>query len=186
MKVTCGSLVMMKGKINGNLYTLMGEIVLGSAAIGDSTVESDKMRLWHMCLGHMTEKGLMILGQLGMLKGMEKPSMEFCEDCIYRKQCRVQFYTSKSKSRNILDYVQSDVWGPTKHASKGGSRYYVSFIDDYSRYTWVYFLKTKDQVFEKFKEWKALVENRTGRKVKTFRLDNDTEYNTGPFLQFCS
>ena len=72
-----------------------------------------------------------------------------------------KFHTSKSKNRNILNYVHSDVWIPTKQTSKGGSSYYVSFIDDYSRYTWVYFLKTKDQVFKKFKEWKALVENRT-------------------------
>ena len=137
-------------------------------------------------LGHMTKKGLMILGRLGVLKGMEKPSIEFCEHYIYGKRCRVQFHTSKSKSRNILDYVHSDVWGPTKQPSKGGSSYYVSFIDDYSRYTWVYFLKTKDQVFEKFKEWKALVENRTGQKVKMLRSDNGNEYNNGPFLQFCS
>ena len=71
LKVTRGSLVMMKGKINKNLYTLMGETVLGSGAVGDSTAESNKTQLWHMRLGHMTEKGLMILGRLGVLKGMK-------------------------------------------------------------------------------------------------------------------
>ena len=67
------------------IYTLMGETVLGSAAVGDSTAESDKTRLWHMRLGHMTEKGLIILGRLGVLKSMEKPSMKFCEYYIYEK-----------------------------------------------------------------------------------------------------
>jgi hypothetical protein len=56
--------------------------------------------------------------------------------------------------------------------SLSGHVYYVSFIDDYSRKTWVYFLKSKDEVLRKFKEFKALVENLSERKIKILRLDN--------------
>jgi hypothetical protein len=60
--------------------------------------------------------------------------------------------------------------------SLSGYVYYVSFINDYSRKTWVYFLKSKDEVHGKFKEFKSLVENLSERKIKILRLDNGGEY----------
>jgi hypothetical protein len=56
--------------------------------------------------------------------------------------------------------------------SIGGASYYVTFIDDYSRKTWIYFMKTKDEVFSRFQEFKDLVENQTRRKIKVLRSDN--------------
>ena len=67
----------------------------------------------------------------------------------------------------------------------GGAHYFVSFIDDYSRKVWVYFMKQKSEVFRIFKQWKAKVENQTGKKLKYFRSDNGTEYKDISFLQFC-
>ena len=61
----------------------------------------------------------------------------------------------------------------------------MSFIDDYSRKTWVYFLKNKSEAFAKFKVWKAEVKNQTGRKIKCLRTNNGTEYRDGDFLKFC-
>jgi transposase InsO family protein len=63
--------------------------------------------------------------------------------------------------------------------------YYLSFIDDYSCKTWVYFLKSKDEVLGKFKEFKALVENLSKRKIKILRLDNGGEYTSNEFGSFC-
>jgi transposase InsO family protein len=62
--------------------------------------------------------------------------------------------------------------------------YYVSFIDDYSCKTWVYFLKSKDEVLGKFKEFKALVENLSERKIKILRSDNGGEYTSNEFGSF--
>jgi transposase InsO family protein len=66
-----------------------------------------------------------------------------------------------------------------------GSMYYVSFIDDFSRKTWIYFLKTKDEVFRRFQEFKSLVENQIGKKIKVLRLDNGGEYTSNEFKDFC-
>jgi transposase InsO family protein len=69
--------------------------------------------------------------------------------------------------------------------SLGNFFYYVIFIDDYSRKTWIYFLKAKDEVFNNFQELKALVENISGRKIKILRLDNGGEYTSNEFKDFC-
>ena len=66
-------------------------------------------------------------------------------------------------------------------SSLSGYVYYVSFIDDFSRKTWIYFLKSKDEVFIKFKEFKSLIENHTEKKIKTFRSDNAGEFTSNEF-----
>lgn len=58
-------------------------------------------------------------------------------------------------------------------------------MDDHSKYVWIYFLKHKKEVFDTFKKWKAMVENRIGKKLKTLRSDNDIEYIEGAFKKFC-
>jgi len=93
--------------------------------------------------------------------------------------------TGKHRTEGILDYVHSDVWGPTRESSFGGSMYYVTFTDDFSRKVWVYFMQQKSEVFDKFKLWKAEVENQIGRKIKYLRSDNGTEYTDTQFQKFC-
>jgi transposase InsO family protein len=70
-------------------------------------------------------------------------------------------------------------------ASIIGCMYYVSFIDDFSHKTWIYFLKTKDEVFSRFHEFKALVENHIGKKIKVLRSDNGGEYTSNEFKDLC-
>jgi hypothetical protein len=69
--------------------------------------------------------------------------VNFCEHCIYGKQNRVRFPSRATKSNGILELVHSDVFGPVKMPSLGGSLYYVSFINYFSRKTWIYFLRKK-------------------------------------------
>jgi transposase InsO family protein len=63
--------------------------------------------------------------------------------------------------------------------------YYVSFIDDFSRKTWIYFLRKKSEVFDRFKEFKALVENQTEKRIKVVRTDNGGEFCRNEFEEFC-
>ena len=68
--------------------------------------------------------------------------------------------------------------------SLGGGEYFLTFTDDKSRYTWVYVLKSKDQVFERFLEWKALVERQSKHKLKALRTDNGGEYTSNAFEKY--
>ena len=110
-----------------------------------------------------------------------------CESCILGKQKNVSFLkTGRTPNAEKLELVHTDLWGPSPVASLGGSRYYITFIDDSSRKVWVYFLKNKSKVFENFKKWKAMVETETGLKVKCMRLDNGGEYINGRFSEYCA
>ena len=77
------------------------------------------------------------------------------------------------------------MFGPIPVPSLGKSLYYVSFIDDFSRRTWVYFLRQKSEVFSKFKEFKALVENHSNKKIKALRTDNGGEFCSRELKKFC-
>ena len=109
--------------------------------------------LWHQRLGHIREKGLSILHGKGMVEAMSNGSLDFdfYENCVYRKLNRVSFPSGCKRVKHILGLVHSDVIGPVKVPSLGKYMYYVSFIDEFSRNTWIYFLKKKSEVFEKFK-----------------------------------
>jgi len=82
----------------------------------------------------------------------------------------VRFGTAIHCTERILDYVHT--WGPTKTTSIGDNHYFVSFIDDYSRWYWVYTMKHKGEVLELFVEWKKNMEKNTGRKIKVLHSNN--------------
>ena len=96
-----------------------------------------------------------------------KQNMMESKGCVKGKNTKKTFPSSESKEKGILEIIHSDVCGPMSSSSLSGYVYYVSFIDDMSRKTWIYFLKNKDEVFNKFKEFKGLIENHTKNKIKT-------------------
>lgn len=87
------------------------------------------------------------------------------------------------RAKEALDLVHSDVCGKLAK-SLGGAEYFLTFVDDKTRFTWVYLLKKKDQVFQYFLEWKAMVENSCGRKLKVLRSDNGGEYMATHFQEY--
>jgi hypothetical protein len=86
----------------------------------------------------------------------------------------------------MLDLIHFDVLSPIKIPSISKDLYYASFISDYSRKTWVYFLKTKYNIFGRFKEFKALLKIHTGRKIKLSNTNNGDELCSTKFDKFCN
>ncbi len=106
-----------------------------------------------------------------------------CEPCISGKQSLTSFKRGQTKTSKPLELVHSDVCGKMGKKSVGGAEYFLTLMDDFTHYTWVFPLKTKDQVFQKFKDWQREVENLSGKRVITLRSDNGGEYTSHRFKE---
>ena len=126
-----------------------------------------------------------------LVNGMEMSSVDeagdgVCHGCALGKSKRLPFpKKSFHKTTKPLQLIHSDVCGPVHVPSLGGSRYFVTFTDDYSRYVTIDILKTKDEVIEKFEDFLNLVENQHDLKVKKFRSDGGGEYISNEFKRVC-
>ena len=88
------------------------------------------------------------------------------------------------RAKEVLDLVYTNLCGPISTSARGGYEYFITFIDDYSRYGYIYLMHHKSETFEKFKEFKAEVENHRGKSIKSLRSNCGGEYLLGEFRQF--
>ncbi|MCO5549363.1 hypothetical protein L7F22_002833 [Adiantum nelumboides] len=144
--------------------------------------------LWHARFGHVGYGSLMTLQRHNMvhdLSLLEMPPRHVCEGCVLGKMHRFAFSQDGFvRATRKLQLVHSDVCGPMRTPSVGNSLYFVTFIDDFSRFCWVYPLKAKSYVFANFQHYVSMVENETGCKVQTLRTDRGGEYMSGAFKDF--
>ncbi|KAG8483701.1 hypothetical protein CXB51_023428 [Gossypium anomalum] len=187
LKISKGSLVVMKGqRKTAKLYVLQGSTVTGDAAVASSFLSDDDItKLWHMRLGHMSENGMVELSKRGLLDGQGICKLNFCEHCVFGKQKRVRFTRGIHNTKETLEYIHSDLWGPSRVPSRGGANYMLTFIDDFSRKFWAFFLKQKSDVFSAFKSWKIMIEKQTGKQIKYLRTDNGLEFCSDEFNRLC-
>nr|GEX70631.1 retrovirus-related Pol polyprotein from transposon TNT 1-94 [Tanacetum cinerariifolium] len=148
--------------------------------------EKDSLTLvWHKKPGHISEAGLQVLKKQGLFGRKTQGRLEFCENCILGKSHRVSFGVARHTTQGVIDYVHSDLWGLSHVESLGGNMYFLFIVNDYSRRVLVYILRFKHEAFGKFKEWKQLVENQTGRMVNKLRTNNRLEFCNREFKQLC-
>ena len=166
------------GEVNNGarLYTFSEFIESESSLL--LTHADDSSRLWHERFGHLNYRYMQQLSKNEMVEGL--PNISFskgvCEGCVLGKHPREKFDTGKThRASSPLDLIHSDLMGPFPHPSINKARYVLTFIDDFSRYTWVYLLRNKFEVFEHFEDFKALVETQSERKIKALRTDNGPE-----------
>ncbi|KAL0393103.1 UNVERIFIED_CONTAM: Retrovirus-related Pol polyprotein from transposon TNT 1-94 [Sesamum radiatum] len=163
----------------------------GSVAINTKKAmkaQEDQSWLWHRRLGHFNFQGLKILHQKKMMTDL--PQIQAiegaCEACLQGKQHKKPFPSGTSwRAKAVLELIHTDVCGPMRTPSHEQNRYFILFIDDYSRMTWVYFMREKSEVFKVFKKFKNLVEKQSGRSIKVLRSDRGKEYNNSEFNKFC-
>jgi len=113
LKMTKGSMVVLKVVHRNNLYYLQGSTITGQVMTSTDS-DDDSTRLWHMRLGYAGEKSLQALAKQGLLKGARTCKLKFCEHCVIGKKTKVKFGTMTHCTEGILDYVHTDVWRPTK------------------------------------------------------------------------
>ncbi|KAG8487924.1 hypothetical protein CXB51_018372 [Gossypium anomalum] len=183
LKISKGSLVVMKGqRKTAKLYVLQGSTVTGDAAVTSSSLSDDDItKLWHIRPGHMSENGMVELSKRGLLDRQGIYKLNFGEHCVFRKKKRVRFTKGIHNTKETLEYIHSDLWGPSRVPSRGGANYMLTFIDDFSRKVWAFFLKQKSDVFFAFKSWKIMIEKQTGKQIKYLRTDNGLEFCSDEF-----
>jgi transposase InsO family protein len=151
--------------------------------------KQDERWLWHRRLGHLNFDHLIKLKNLEAVKDIpriSKPQDSVFKPCQVGKITRTQFKSKSSTStEKLLQLVHMDLCGPSRQECIGKENYFMLIIDDYSRITWVAFLKEKAKTFEKFKKFKALAENQIGKRLKEVRSDRGGEFMSSDFKEFC-
>lgn len=175
------------GSLADKLYQLDCEVISRERATVVSEQRCD-MDLWHQRLGHLNGQRLKEIVQKELVTGIKvskTATLPFCEGCVEGKMHRKPFKpVGEIRSTRKLQLVHSDVCGPMPSKSMGGQKYFVTFIDDYSRCCNVYFMRHKSEVLDKFKEFEAITTNDCGQRIGTLRSDNGGEYLSKEFQAY--
>jgi hypothetical protein len=171
--------------IRSNLYAVNTKPDYANVASSKASLE-----VWHCRYGHINYKNINTLSQKKAVNGMscsEGNTHQQCGACAKAKTHQIPVpKQSSSKTTRPLELIHSDVCGPMNVDSIGGSKYVLTFTDDYSRYVTVYFLKNKSDVLKKFQEYANMMENFTGSRMKILRTDNGGENISGDFSKYCA
>ena len=162
--------------------------MIGRTHVNDTTLVYEEVlestQLWHQCLGHMSGRGHQVLMNHKLLP-IKSLNLMFCKHCVFRKWCSKKFKAGSYVSKDVLNYIHSNLWGPYPTISYGGETYFVLFIDYFLRKFWVYVLKRKGAVFNTFKQFRFMVEKRTGRTITCLRMDNGGDFTSLEFNKYC-
>ncbi|GJV19709.1 retrovirus-related pol polyprotein from transposon TNT 1-94 [Tanacetum coccineum] len=145
--------------------------------------------LWHKRLAHLNFKTINKLAKQNLVIGL--PSLVYskdkpCSSCEKGKHHRASFKTKQTSSiKKCLHLLHMDLFGPVTPRSINHEKYTLVIVDEYSRYTWVYFLKKKSQAPETIMSFIKRVENQNDIKVKQLRTDNGTEFRNSTLVNFC-
>jgi hypothetical protein len=113
-------------------------------------------------------------------------SKGICEGCVLGKHPQEKFDKGKTQKAYFpLHLIHSDLMGPFTHPSINKARYVLIFFDDFSCFTWIFFLRKKSEVFQHLKDFKALVETQSRKKIKVLRTNNGGDYFDHEIYNLC-
>ncbi|KAI3746473.1 hypothetical protein L6452_08907 [Arctium lappa] len=190
-KVVDESMILLRTPRKDNVYCLDMDNVYSDSSLNClvSKASVDESSLWHRRMCHMNFKTMNKLVKNNLVRGL--PSKLFsCDDhcvaCLKGKQHKTSHKTKEINSiSSCLQLLHMDLFGPTNVISIGKKSYCLVIVDDYSRFTWVYFLRTKDETSGLIKSFILRIENQTNQKVKVIRSDNGTEFKNLDLNTFC-
>jgi transposase InsO family protein len=145
--------------------------------------------LWHRRLGHVGMRQLNQLSKHDLVRGLKDVKFEknkLCSSCQAEKQvANTHPYKSQMSTHRPLELLHMDLFGPTSFMRIGGNSYCLVIMDDYSRFTWVYFLRDKSNVFETFKSFAILAQNQFDFDINKVRSDNGSEFKNARIDEYC-
>ena len=136
--------------------------------------------LWHLRLGHINLKWISRLVQNGPLGSLELEALPVYDSRLEGKMTRRPFTAKGYRVKKLLELVHSDLCGPMTIQARGVFEYFITFIDDYSRYGCIYLMRSNSEAFEKFKEYRVETEKCLNKCLKTLRSHCGGEYLLGP------
>ena len=148
-----------------------------SAVLGQSTYS---LALWHSCLGHASISSVKQLVSRGLLGSVANKSFD-CMPCQFGKQTALPFNNIVSHALSSFNLIHSNVWDPSPISTPGGSRYFVIFVDDFSRYTWIYLFKNRYELYQIYHDFTKMIETQFSKPIKVLRSDNAQEYKAHEF-----
>ena len=176
-----------KGYLSDGLFLINVEPVLGSFInnnVNPSVNNVESSDLWHSRLGHLNFGALKHMMNLELIPKHVIEKKSKCQVCVTAKQTRKPFHNVVRDSE-MLELIHTDICEFGGMMTKDNKRYFITFIDDYSRYCCVYLLKHKDEALEKFIIFKTEAETQTGKILKRLRSDRGGEYMSTSFNEFC-
>ncbi|UYV61341.1 hypothetical protein LAZ67_1004473 [Cordylochernes scorpioides] len=167
--------------VNG-LYIVKGKTLNSSKTAFNSErdhFQNNSLRTWHQRLCHIDSNAIEKMAREELVIGLEISSRDkgLCDDCCIAKFTKASHKNlGNIRTKQTLELIHTDICGPMPVKSTGGNRYFLSFVDDFSRRITVYLLKNKDEVLKHFDIYRATVEKQTGNKIKVLRSDNGLEF----------
>jgi transposase InsO family protein len=150
---------------------------------------SSKLWKWHRRLDHLSFDLLCRLSGLGLIRGLPLLKIEsdlVCAPCRHGKMIAASHSpVNTMMTEHPRQLLHMDTVGPSQVRSMGGKWYVIVVVDDYSRYSWVFFLESKDEVFEHFQSLALRLNNEHPNCLKAVHSDNGTEFNNTSFDEFC-
>lgn len=154
------------------------------SSINSAYMNSSTSNMCHLRLGHPNIHALNLVLHECNIPFNSKSCNFFCSACCMGKAHKLHSPASHTTYSSPLELIYCDLWGPSPNVSTLGFIYYMSFVDAFSKITWIYFLKTKSKAIYIFKLFKAMVELQHGLPIKAFRSDWGGEFR--PFNKFLS
>lgn len=154
-----------------------------------TTKMQDSAWLWHFCYGHLNSNGFKTLQKKNMTIGLYQISVpsKVCQDYVDGKQHRDSFPIGRAwRAKQPLQFIHSNICDLISPTSNNKKRYFISFINDYNRKTWVYFLQENNKVFDASKRLKAFVEKESRSDIKILHIHRGSEFNSHDFANFCA
>ncbi|GJS42867.1 retrovirus-related pol polyprotein from transposon TNT 1-94 [Tanacetum coccineum] len=171
-----------KGYVVNGMFKLNVMVVKNDInKMNSSAYLIESSNVWHGHLGHVNSNSMRRLIKFNSIPNFHIDSKYKCETCVEAKLTRSSFKLVKRKTKP-LDMIHTDICNLKSLPTKGGNKYFITFIDDCTKYCYVYLLKSKDEAIDKFVLYKTKVENQLGQKIKVVQSDREGKYMS-PFVE---